>query len=372
MMTRGTKNMTRQVLDDELDTLSAVLRGSGSTGVATFRIQCKRETLPDVLNLFGTVLREPSFPQDEFDILTRRVRESLLEAQADPESLASTALNRKLSPYPADDIRYVPTLEESMARIDALKLEQVKKLYTEQLGAASGELTVVGDFEGIDVPALLEKSLAGWKSAVKYVRIRYEAKTDVKGEQSVIPVADKANAVYVAGFNLALQDTDPDYAPLEIANFLLGGGDFSSRLGKRVRQQEGLSYGIGSQLSAGAIDKVGDFQVYAISNPMNIGKVETLIREELDKLVKDGVTAKELEEVKKAYLAQLKTERASNTAIMATLAEGLRVGRTMQHEMDLEKKIKALTVEEVNAAVKRHIDPKKLVIVQAGDLKPKK
>jgi zinc protease len=175
----------------------------------------------------------------------------------------------------------------------------------------------------------------------------------------------------MAAHLLPMTDSDPDYAALTVANFLYGGGSLSSRLGNRVRQQEGLSYGARSVFTADARDKAARFYFYAICNPANIDKVDQVITEELAKLLKDGVTADELAEAKKAFLAQRKTQRASDETLAKQLADALEADRDFRYQSELEKKVAALTLEEVNAAIRKHWQPKKLVIVRAGDFSKK-
>ena len=164
-----------------------------------------------------------------------------------------------------------------------------------------------------------------------------------------------------------MNDQDPDYPALVIGNFIFGGGSLSSRLGDRVRQKEGLSYGVGSGFSAGSEDKVARLMINAICNPANIGKVETAVLEELERLLKDGITADELEKAKQAWLQSRELLRSSDFFITDRLERGLRLDQTLAYEAELEKKVAGLTVDEVHAALKKHFDPKRLVIVIAGD-----
>ncbi len=369
LMVRGTKKHSRQQLEDEMDKLKARVSATSGPGLLTFTVQCKRANLPAVLTLLNEILHEPSFPAEEFDILKREERDGYEKGLTEPTALASRALQRKLNPYPADDVRYIPTLEEALQKLDVLTVEQVRKLYAEQVGGQNGELVVVGDFD----PAVITKSAGslvdGWKANVPYRRIARPGKTDVVGERQVINTPDKANAFFLAGLTLGLTDSDPDYPALEVGNFLFGGGTLSSRLGNRVRQKEGLSYGVRSQLSASPIDKSTPFIIYAICNPVNLEKVDKVILEEIDKLLKDGVDAKELDEAKKAYLEQFKVQRASDGQLALTLNNGLFIGRTMAYYTDLEKKVNALTPQQVSDTIRKHLNPKRLSIISAGDLK---
>jgi zinc protease len=367
LMERGTKKFTYQQIQDELTKLKATLAPSSSPGEVSFTIQAKRDTLPDTIKLLGQILREPTFPEKEFEILQRESREGSRQELTDPQALAITALRRKLTPYPKDDVRYTPTLEESLERINAVTREQVVKLYRDQLGAGVGELVVVGDFNAETTPKLVEEFLRDWKSSVAYERIPRTARTDIPAERIRIDTPDKENAFYLSGHTLAMTDSDPDYAALQVGNYLLGGGPLSSRLSNRVRGKEGLSYNVQSIFSARAQDKSGSFVIVAICNPKNMDKAEKSIAEELDKVLKEGVGEKELAEGKDAFLKALKVQRANDAQQTATLSSALFIGRTLQHNIDLEKKVASLTVEEVNAALRKHLAPKKLVLVEAGD-----
>ncbi len=311
----------------------------------TFSIECKRESVPAVLALLGEMLREPTFPAGEFDVLKRQVRDSLEEGRTDPQALGFRTLQRKLSPYPEDDVRYVPTIEESVKRLEAVTVDQVRKLYEDQLGGAAGELVAVGDLDPAAALKQMDEILKGWKAQTPYARIERPAVAGVKGERLVIETPDKANAVYLAGLTFPMTDADPDDPALEVADFVFGSGTLSSRLGVRVRQKEGLSYGVRSQFSADSLDPSAHFQIYAICNPKNIDKVDASVLDETEKLRKEGAGVKEVEEAKKAYLAAQKVARGSDGAVASELKQLLYAGRTFEYEIDLEKKIDALTAE---------------------------
>jgi zinc protease len=247
----------------------------------------------------------------------------------------------------------------------------VKELYAKQLGGQHGELGVVGEFDPTEVIKQMDEALKDWKAETEYKRIDRPAAKDLKGEQLVILTPDKKNAVYLAGLVLPLKDTDAENAPLEVANFLFGGGALSSRLGNRVRQKEGLSYGVGSRFNADSLDPSGRFMIFAICNPDNVEKVDKAILDELNKLRTEGVTATELDEAKKAYLETLKQQRSTDAQLAGLLQSELHAGRTLAYYADLEKKIGALTAEEVTEAFRKAIEPKNLVIIRAGDFKKK-
>ena len=170
---------------------------------------------------------------------------------------------------------------------------------------------------------------------------------------------------------MALSDRGPDHAALLLGNFVLGGGDLASRLGERVRNRDGLSYGVSSSYSAGIEDDVGRLSINAICNPANMGKVESAIREEFERLLKDGIPAKEFEMAQQGILEARKRQRNDDAYIANRLSRSLRLDSTLAYDAAIDEKLAALTADEVHAALRKHFDPKRLVIVVAGDFAKK-
>ena len=175
----------------------------------------------------------------------------------------------------------------------------------------------------------------------------------------------------MAGTNLQLRDDDADYPALLMGNYMLGGGFLNSRLAVRIRQKEGLSYGVGSFLQADAWDKVGSFGSFAIYNPENSAKLLAAYREELNKMITEGFTEQELKDAVSGFLQSRNVSRSQDRELVGRLSNYLFLNRTMQWDADLEKKIAALTTAQVNAAMKKWINPANITIVEAGDFNKK-
>ena len=182
-----------------------------------------------------------------------------------------------------------------------------------------------------------------------------------------IETPDKTNAMLLAGQMIQMRDDHADYPALVLANYMLGGGFLNSRLPKRVRQQEGLSYGVGSQFSAHSIDERAQFGAYAIFAPENADKVRTAIKEELALALESGFTDEEVAAAKKGYLDRAGNARADDANVAATLAGNLFLDRTMAFVAEQEAAIAALTPEDVHEAMRRHLDLNKLSIFRGGD-----
>ena len=234
------------------------------------------------------MLREPTLPESELDILKQGSLASLQKKLTDPQALATSAVRRKLDQYPKVDPRYAPTIEEEIEMVKAVSRDDINKLYREFLGARHGELTIVGDFDPEEIVPIVDTMLAGWNASQKYAHIAKPGSRDGKGSSEEILTPDKANAMYFAAMTFPIRDDHPDVPAMVIGNFVLGGGSLSSRLGDRVRQKEGLSYAVGSGYSSSAVDQRSAFYIYAISNPANMSKVKLTIREELEIILVGG------------------------------------------------------------------------------------
>lgn len=367
MMSRGTERLDYGQLQDELTRLRAELRISGQPGLVQVTLKTTRPYFPEVLDLLSEIIRKPRFEGEDLEVMRRQALTGIQQALNDPQTLATLSTQRVFAPFPADDIRYVPTLEEELERTKDVTIEQVREFYEQFVSAQAGELAVVGDFDPEVVFEKMTPALEGWVSDIPYQRISRTALTGITGRTLEIETPDKANAVYFASEQFAISDAHADYAELTLANFVLGGGSLSSRLGTRVRQQEGLSYGVASLLSGSAQDERTEFSVYAISNPENKEKLTSVIEEVLVNFAKHGITEQELSAAKEGYLQQQAVGRNDDRRIALLLVATLFNDRTMQFYIDQEAEIANAPLDEVNEIIKKYIDPERLVISLAGD-----
>jgi zinc protease len=366
MLMRGTKKHTRQQIQDELDKLKArAFVSGGPTSINAF-IETTRENLPAVMRLVAEILREPAFPEDEFEKLKQESITSIESQRTEPQAAALIAFNRHLNPFPKEDVRYTGTLEEELADIKALKLDEVKKFYADFYGASTGELAVVGDFDQKQIESLATELFGGWKSPRPFARLATGYK-DIPAVNLSFETPDKTNAVFFAGMRINVRDDHPDYPALILGNYMLGGGFLNSRLATRLRQKDGLSYQVGSGLNVSPLDSNGQFTAFAIYAPQNAAKLEAGFKEEIERMLKEGFTAEEVEAAKKGYLQSRQVGRAQDRELASRLSAMTYYGRTLAWDTELEKKIAALTPEQINGAMRRHIDLSKISIFKAGD-----
>ena len=365
MLTRGTTKFTREQLSDEFERLKISGRISGPGG----GIQTTRPNLDAALRLVAHVLREPTFPESEFEQLRNQVVTSITASLSEPEARASDAMSRHFNIYPRGDWRSAASLEESLADVKAAKLEHVKRFHRDFFGASPAQIAIVGDFDEAQATALIKELFAGWKPVVPYQRVTTEYR-DVPPAAEAIRTPEKENAIFVARENVNLRDDDPDYPALFVADYILGGGaGFESRLMTRIRQKEGLSYGVGSELAVGPEDRAGSWTAYAIAAPQNVAKVETAFREELARALKDGFTNAEVASAQTGIVSSRMQTRSQDAALAGAWTGNLYLGRTFEWSKEFEQKVIALTPAQVTAALRKYVDPAKLTIVKAGDFK---
>ena len=366
MLLRGTDKLTREQIKDTFDQLKAQvsLNGSGDTLVAG--ITTTRANLPAVLKLVVEVLRTPGFPADEFGKLVDEKVAEIEQNRSEPAVIAQTNLQKHLAPFPKGHPFHADSAEEGIAALKAAKLDTVKAYYHSLVGASAGELTLVGDFEPASTRKLVLDLLGDWKSPSAFVRIPHPYHAVAAVNQS-FEAPDKANAFFIAGVNLKLQDSDPDYPALLLANYMIGGGALKSRLADRIRQKEGLSYGVGSFLQASPLDPSGAFGAYAIYAPQNAAKLEQAFREEIALALKDGFTAEELQTAKASWLQGQKVSLSQDREVASRIGSQSYLGRTMAFQSKLQDQVAALTQDQILAALRRQLDPAAISIFKAGD-----
>ncbi|MBO0721398.1 MAG: insulinase family protein, partial [Blastocatellia bacterium] len=366
MLERGTARHSRQQIKDEFDKLRAKVGITGEENSVDITIETTHDNLPAVLRLVAEILREPSFPADEFEQLKQGELTALEYQRSEPAVVASIAMQRFTHPYPKGHPKYVYTMDEAIAELKAVQLDDVKKFHSEFYGAQNGELAVVGEFDDKKIATLAGDLFGKWKSERPYKRIPDSYK-DVGIRNQSLETPDKANAFLIASINLNLRDDDPDYPALVLGNYMLGGGVLNSRLATRLRQREGLSYGVGSRLQASPLDKNGNFTGFAIYAPQNAAKVETAVKEEIARALKDGFTAEEIKTAKDGWLQSRQVARGQDKELASKLRTCAFLNRTLEWDAEFEKKVEALTSEQITSTLRKYLDPAKLSIIKAGD-----
>lgn len=368
LLDKGTLDKTREQLKELQDKLKARINVFGGASTVTVNIETDREHLAEAIKLAGEILRKPSFPQNEFDKLRAEYLADIEQQKTDPGALASNTFSRITNPYQKSDPRYTMTFDEEVEAVNGVTLDQVKAFYKKFYGASNATCAVVGDFDQKQIETAIKETFGDWKSPSPYKRIENNY-IPVAAKTEVINTPDKANANFTAGYGYAMRNDHPDYPALTIGGYMLGGGFLNSRLATRIRQKEGLSYGVGGSFYASAMDESGGFSARAIYNPQNVEKLEAAFKEEIEKAAKDGFTQEEFDAAKSGWLQSQKVNRSGDNGVAGKLNQYLFMDRTFNWDADFESKVEKLTLSDVNSAIKKYLDYSKLIVVKAGDFK---
>ncbi len=366
MLMKGTKSRTEQQIKDELDNLKSRVTIFGFGQQVTINFESIKDNFQKTMQIINDVLRNPAFGQKEFDLLMQEEITGIEDGKSEPQNLASIEMGRIMNPKAKGHIQYTQTVEENLEETRSVKLDDVKAFYNNYYNAANATVAIIGEFDETIATTELNTTFGNWVSKETYIRIP-DVNTDNPAQNKSILVPDKANAFFLASLNIKMKDNSPDYPAMVMGNYMMGGGFLSSRLATRIRQKEGISYGVGSNFNARPLDEKGSFGSFAIYNPMNVEKLEKAYKEELEKVVKDGFTEEELKNAKTGLLQSYQVNRAQDRSLASTLNNNLFLNRTLQFNVDLEKAIEKLTVAQINDVMKKYLDINKITIVKAGD-----
>jgi zinc protease len=370
MFDKGTPQLSRQQVQDRLDALRTQIAFSFDAlapGTLAVDIQSRRVHLPAAIELVGQLLRSPAFDPTLLDELKRQSVAAIEAQRQEPQAIVQDALVRHGNPYARGDIRHARSFDERLQDLAAVTPDALRALHARLLGASRVELAVVGDFDAAAVRGATERALGGWPTAVAYERVPRPFIAAAPA-RLVFRTPDKQNAVLQIVQPIALQESDPDFAALAMANYLLGGGG-NSRLWRLIRETEGLSYDVYATLVWNLYEPNTWWVGGANFAPANRAKVEAAYRAVVDLALKDGFGTRELEEGKTGLLSFRRLARAQDGTVAETWARNLDLGRTFARAAQVDAQLKALSVEQVNAALRKYIDPAKWVVGVAGDFK---
>jgi zinc protease len=366
LLMRGTRKLDHAALRSQIDLFQSDIELGGLEGVLSVSITTDRQHLIPCLELLAQILTEPAFDPDEFEIVRRDRLGRLRASLSSPVDQTFTALRRSLYPWPETSIHYMPTIEEEIARVEALSLDTIKRLYRRHLGASHAEACVVGDFDQGKVMASVGRLFGAWECATPYERISMPHLPIIAGEESIC-IPDQSMAIAALATALELSEDDPAYPALKLASHIFVEGD-RSRLHDRLREAMALSYHTGGRLRAEVDDRSTYFFAYAFCTPDSAGRALEAMRSELDRMVRAGITERELEEARSLLNQKLEMDLASDAFLSREIVQGLEHDRCFSTYPDLLERMRNLTVAEVGSVLETTLGSVPLASVVAGDL----
>lgn len=359
MRTGGGGGMTAEQIDDELEQFAidinmSIGRQSGSASVDVLRKDLERG-----LKIFAGLLRQPAFEAPRVELAKLQTIEGIRRRQDSPGSIVGREFLKQL--YGPEHPSARESTIESIKGIDREDLVEFHRRTIHPNGIILG---VTGDFKQAEMIALLRATFGDWKKGdvpeLKIADVR-----DTGGPSIVRFVNKETSQTHLRIGHLTIKEDDPDYVPLAIANDILGGSSFRSRLFNDVRTKRGLAYSVGSRLNVGMHDQ-GVWLMRAETKLPSTQEVISRFVANLERMRTELVTDEELAEAKEAYVNSFVFSFASPSAIVGRFVELEYDGLPKDFLQQLRARVVALKKEDILRAAKKHFHPDRLTIVAVG------
>jgi zinc protease len=323
------------------------------------------------LKLMADMLKNPVFDAEELEKMKTERLAGIESYKNEPQFIASNRVSQINNNYPKGHPNYAMTIDEEVEAIKAVSVDDIKKFYEDFYGLGKSILIGIGNVNSAEVKTFIEKEFGDFNSKNAYEMISNPYSANKAVNEDVI-TPDKQNAMTFGTLSVKMSQYSDDYAAMNIAGSILGGGFLNSRIADRLRQKDGVSYGAGAGFNADGnkVDQNSGLYLYAIYAPANYDKVQLGFKEEIDRYIKDGITEEELKNAVNGWIQAQSVSRAKDNELSSLINNNIFYGRDMNFQKSLEEKVAKLTVAEVNAAIKKHILPyEKWTVVNAGDFK---
>jgi zinc protease len=364
MLDRGTKSLDKFAIADKLDNVGAEISFSVGTQSLEIKAKCLKKDLPLIIGTIAAELRTPALQAAEFAKAKQQLIGDLQSSTENSSARAAEAFNRAI--FPQGHPNRPHSISEYIAAAKSANLDEVKAFQAKYYGPAHMSLIVVGDVSDADTQAEVSKAFSGWTGGQDYLRAATPASAGAAAEVTV-PLADKPSVNMILGQATGLRYSDPDNLPLRVGTAILGRG-FTGRLMNTVRDKEGLTYNIGAGMSDDSIVD-GAWDISASFAPALLAKGVASTRRELDNWWRDGVSEQELTVRKQGLLGGYFVGLATTGGLAETILVNTQRGFDLNWLDGYPKAVKALSTSQVNAAIKTHLNPSNMVLVEVGSIK---
>ena len=360
MLDKGTTANDKFEIARQLENIGARISFSVGSNSLNFNAQSLTKDVPKVLELLAEQLQKPAFDAKELEKLKKQRKGTFQRSLEQPGYVASNKLGQIL--YPKNHPNYNAPVEQLLNDIDQVTVEDLKTFHRTFYGPKSLKIVAVGDLDSDMIETEVEKSFSDWNGGTTYKQA--EAVSSSQKADEVVFMEDKTSVSVNMGIPLGIDEEHPDYLPLMLGTYVLG-GNFSARLMSTVRDKEGLTYGIGSNIS-GATMSDGNWQLSATFAPNLLDKGMHSTMRELKDWVENGISAKELSAKKSTISGSAKVRLATTRGLASYIHDIALRNKPLSYADQYFKDIEAITLEEVNSAIQKYIDLDKLVVVKAG------
>lgn len=361
LIDQGTTQQDKFAIAEKLESVGATLDFGVGREMVTVSAKCLKKDVPLILSLIAEQLRSPALSAEEFAKAKKQFTGGLKRQLESTDFRAANAFSR--AAYPIGHPNRDPSIDELLAAIESAQLTEVVAFHKKHYGPAHMTGLLVGDLDLPMIQTELGKHFAGWSGGTAITPPAKATMTDAAQEQTVF-MPDKTSASIVLGQTSGLRYSDPDYQSLRVATAILGSG-FTGRLMGNVRDKEGLTYGIGSSLANDTFSD-GDWKITASFAPALLEKGIASTKRQLDLWYQDGVTPQEVEAKKSNLVGTYKVGLATSDGIAGAMLSTVHRGFELKWLDQYPAQINALSTEQVNATIKKHLKPETMFLIKAG------
>lgn len=361
MLSRGTLKHTKNEITEQLDAVGASIAFSVGSHMVEFSARCLAKDVPLVVALLAEQLREPAFTEEEFSRLKQQTVGGLQRSLENTDFRATDEFSR--AAYSPGHPNHNPTIEQQIEATKSAQLEDLKKFHAAHYGPAYLTLVAAGDLDVAALQGELTKSFAGWSGGTAPLPTPTNTPTDAAKEQTVF-MPGKTSVNIVIGQSTGMRYGDPENVALRAGTAILGSG-FTGRLMANVRDKEGLTYGIGASLGNDTFAD-GDWKITATFAPALLEKGVASAKRQLNAWYQDGVTADELARRKDNLVGSFQVGLSTTEGLTQTLLTTLHRGKELSWIDQYPQIVRSLTVEQVNGAIKKHLNPEEMFLIKAG------
>jgi zinc protease len=360
MRNGGTRALSPEDLDEKLEFLATNVAVSIGNTSSFASMNSLSRNLDESLGLLFDMLAEPRFDGDRLEIKKNQVIEALKRRNDDTRTIEQHVYSELR--YGANSYR---TYQATAAQIEAIDTDRMQALVARVFASPNLVISVNGDVEAKAVVASLNREIARLNQGVELPVIPTKAEPAAAGLYGVDK--DDVTQTRVRMFHPGPRRGDPQEFAIKVMNDILGGGGFTSRITKRIRNDEGLAYSAGSVYPLG-VYYPGTYIAYFQSKNQSVAEATKLALEEIGRIQNTPVSAQELDTARQAVISVL-NERYSNAARKATaFANDDLQGTPANYWSDYEKNTTLVSIDDVQKAAKDHLHPDELLILLTGKL----
>jgi len=363
LLDKGTTKHDKFAIARQLDDVGAQLGFEVGQQTVSIAGKSLKKDVPMVIRLLAEELRTPAFSAEECAKAKTQFEGQMRPVLENTNYRAKDAFSRVV--YGEGNPNRLIELPKWIAAAQSLRLEEIKAFHKKYYGPAHLTLVFVGDVDAKVIRSEVAKAFGSWSGGVDVEREAKAGESAARREEKV-SLKDKTSVSVVLGQATGLRYQDADTLALRVGTAILGSG-FTGRLMHTVRDKEGLTYGIGASVADDTFVS-GSWLISATFAPALLDKGIASTRRELDKWWQGGVTADELAARKTNMIGQYQVGLATTEGMAGAILQTVSRGKPLSWLDELPKAIDALTVDRVNAVISKHLDPAKMVLVEAGTL----